>query len=47
MDEPMVTLAFDRAKGLIPAIAQDESTGEVLMLASVSYTHLTLPTITE
>jgi phosphoribosyl-AMP cyclohydrolase len=33
MDEPMVTLAFDRAKGLIPAIAQDESTGEVLMLA--------------
>ena len=33
MDEPMVTLAFDKAKGLIPAIAQDESTGEVLMLA--------------
>ena len=33
MDEPMVTLAFDKATGLIPAIAQDESTGEVLMLA--------------
>jgi phosphoribosyl-AMP cyclohydrolase len=33
MDEPMVTLAFDKANGLIPAVAQDESTGEVLMLA--------------
>ena len=33
MDEPLVKLAFDKAKGLIPAIAQDESTGEVLMLA--------------
>jgi phosphoribosyl-AMP cyclohydrolase len=33
MNEPMATLAFDKSKGLIPAIAQDESTGEVLMLA--------------
>jgi len=33
MDEPMVTLDFDKSEGLIPAIAQDDSTGEVLMLA--------------
>ena len=33
MDEPMVTPDFDKSEGLIPAIAQDESTGEVLMLA--------------
>ena len=33
MDKPMVTLDFDKSEGLIPAIAQDESTGEVLMLA--------------
>jgi len=33
MDDSMVILAFDKAKGLIPAIAQDQGTGEVLMLA--------------
>jgi len=33
MNEPTVTLDFDKSEGLIPAIAQDESTGEVLMLA--------------
>ncbi|RPJ03935.1 MAG: phosphoribosyl-AMP cyclohydrolase [Deltaproteobacteria bacterium] len=29
----MVTLDFDKSEGLIPAIVQDERTGEVLMLA--------------
>ena len=29
----MVTLDFDKTNGLIPAIAQDYKTGEVLMLA--------------
>ena len=37
-------------QGLIPAIAQDQVTGDILMMAwmnreAVSYTHLTLPTI--
>ena len=34
-------------QGLLPAIAQDANTGEVLMMGymTVSYTHLTLPTI--
>mgnify|MGYP006303193987 CR=1 FL=1 len=29
----MISLAFDKAGGLVPAIAQDYETGEVLMLA--------------
>jgi phosphoribosyl-AMP cyclohydrolase len=29
----MIPLAFEKSGGLIPAIAQDEATGEVLMLA--------------
>jgi phosphoribosyl-AMP cyclohydrolase len=32
----MITLDFDKTNGLIPAIAQDYKTGEVLMLAYVS-----------
>ena len=32
----MIELAFDKSDSLIPAIAQDASTGEVLMLAYLS-----------
>ncbi|MFZ0613952.1 MAG: phosphoribosyl-AMP cyclohydrolase [Desulfobacterales bacterium] len=32
-NKPTMTLDFDKSGGLIPAIAQDEGTGEVLMLA--------------
>ncbi|MBP8979736.1 MAG: phosphoribosyl-AMP cyclohydrolase [Syntrophobacterales bacterium] len=34
----MVTLDFDRAGGLVPAVVQDEETGEVLMLAYMNRT---------
>ena len=34
----MVTLDFDRAGGLVPAVVQDEETGEVLMLAYINRT---------
>ena len=47
--DPVTTLADLRwnEQGLIPVVVQDNSTGEVLMMAwanAVSYTHLTLPT---
>ena len=31
--QPMIELDFDKLGGLVPAIAQDEKTGEVLMMA--------------
>jgi len=34
----MISLDFDRAGGLVPAIVQDEVTGEVLMLAYMNKT---------
>jgi len=34
----MLTLDFDRAGGLVPAVVQDEETGEVLMLAYMNRT---------
>ncbi len=34
----MISLDFDRAGGLVPAVVQDEITGEVLMLAYMNAT---------
>ena len=35
---------FEKGNGLVPVIVQDSESKDVLTLASVSYTHLTLPT---